>query len=390
MERPEGGREASFGRDFRVCLWATFMIQSFQSMFFMYPQVLHVQGFSLAVSGWLMSAFNLASTASRPVAGRLVERAGFRNTLVAACLGLTAFTIPLLFARSGIALFVLRLGMGFFWGVAMVGVSSYQSLAVPPERRGSAFALVSMAYVLPQLTLFVLVERFISLGYVQFFVVSVIVVDLLAAWFSLSFRGDLRTGRGEARVWGAWSDLPKVPGFWVLLGTILCWSVVNSSILQYLPMLAASRGCNASAFIAVNAAMSLVVRLLFAQAMNHMDRRIMLCGALTLMGAMTLLLLVARTNVHFIAVGAVYGFGMGFGFPAMLALMPDIFPEHLRPKGVSVSFFALDLGFIVSPFLVGYGGQLLGLDTTFALIGVTGALTVATLYFRGWRKIGAA
>ena len=30
----------------------------------------------------------------------------------------------------------------------------------------------------------------------------------------------------------------------------------------------------------------------------------------------------------------------------MLALMPDIFPEHLRPKGVSVSFFALDLGFI--------------------------------------------
>ena len=79
-----------------------------------------------------------------------------------------------------------------------------------------------------------------------------------------------------------------------------------------------------------------------------------------------------------------------FAILALLALMPDIFPEHLRPKGVSVSFFALDLGFIVSPFLVGYGGQLLGLDTTFALIGVTGALTVATLYFRGWRKIGAA
>lgn len=80
-----------------------------------------------------------------------------------------------------------------------------------------------------------------------------------------------------------------------------------------------------------------------------------------------------------------YGINMGMCFPIILALMPDIFPDRLRPKGISLCFFAIDLGFILSPFFLGYGGQIFGLANILSITGILGLLGGVLLFF-AWRR----
>jgi len=76
---------------------------------------------------------------------------------------------------------------------------------------------------------------------------------------------------------------------------------------------------------------------------------------------------------------------MGIGFPTLLALVPDVFPFSLRPKGVAVSFFAMDLGWIVSPLLVGGLGELGGLMVALGATGILGLTGGIALQIWGWK-----
>ena len=59
--------------------------------------------------------------------------------------------------------------MGLFYGVVMLAVTTYQALSIPEERRGSLYAWIAVAYVLPQLSIVPLSEFLISSISVQAF-----------------------------------------------------------------------------------------------------------------------------------------------------------------------------------------------------------------------------
>ncbi|MBN1332169.1 MAG: MFS transporter, partial [Synergistales bacterium] len=161
----------------------------------------------------------------------------------------------------------------------------------------------------------------------------------------------------------------------------------NSAALQFMPAYLNNRGLVASSFFMANAGMAMLLRIVASRIMDCLDRKAIMAFSTAWIGLVMVFLIRASTNSLVFLEGAVYGIGMGFGFPVMLALMPDIFPDDLKPKGISSSFFTMDVGFIVSPLVLGYLGNLIGLDMTLQLIGITGLLGGIMLYFFGWRPM---
>jgi len=374
---------ASYGKSFWISMAVIFLTQAFLAVFMLYPSVLRDQGFSLGLSGWLMSVFNLCSTLGRPLGARATERLGIRNTLLWTSGLVAVFTMPLAFTERPLLLLFLRGTGGVFWGISMVAISSYQGLSIPAARRGSAYAWIAVAYVLPQVTLFPLADWFASsrmlIGYFMLAAAVEAAIVLVAAPLPPVRRAE--SPEEGPKEWGRWSELPALPGFRAVLATMFLFAFVNASTLQYLPTFLAMRGYPASVFIVPNALPAIALRLVAYRIMDRIDRRRIIGGIIAAMGFILAFLPFAPERGWYVAGGLFYGVVMGMCFPIVLALMPDLFPERLRPKGISLCLFAIDLGFILSPFFLGYGGQIFGLGHTLSGAGVLGLIGGALLHF---------
>ena len=378
--------DASYRKTFLISMLVVFLTQAYMAIFMLYPSVLRSQGFSLGISGWLMSTFNLCSTLGRPLGARATERIGIRKTLIWTSGLVAVFTVPLAFTENPLLLLALRGISGAFWGISVVAISSYQGLSIPADRRGSAFAWASIAYVFPQVTLFPLADWFASSGMLLAFFALGAAVEAAIVPAGLPLPPVRREGgSGEPRPWGAWRELPSLPGFWAVLASMFLFAFVNSSTLQYLPTFLTMKGYAASVFVVPNAFMAVALRLTAFRVMDKIDRKTAIGPVISALGIVLVFLPLASSRGWFILGGLVYGVAMGMAFPIILALMPDIFPDHLRPKGISLCFFAIDLGFFLSPFVMGYGGQVRGLGKILSFMGVFGVLGGMAL-LASWRK----
>ena len=125
-------------------IWTTWAIYSYSNVFFMLAPYLTLKGFSPEFAGILVGGFYAATTLARPLGGWIAERAGIRATLIVSaflCLGVALF----MFAASSFwSLLSTRLVMGCAYGVFVVVLTTYQSLAIPEEIRWRSFALITL------------------------------------------------------------------------------------------------------------------------------------------------------------------------------------------------------------------------------------------------------
>ncbi len=380
------GHVTDYRKSFWISMAVIFLTQAYLAVFLLYPSVLRNQGFTLGISGWLMGAFNLCSTLGRPLGARATERLGIRKTLLWTSAFVALFSIPLAFTENPWLLLALRGTCGVFWGISMVAISSYQGLTIPAGRRGSAYAWIAVAYVSPQIALFPLVDWFVSSNMLIAYFLAAAAVEaaiVIAAFPLPPLEHALSTA--ERKEWGSWRELPSLPGFRVALFTMFLFAFVNASTLQYLPTLLSMKGFPASIFIVPNAATAVLLRLAAYRIMDRINRKMLIGPVLAAMGFVLAFLPFAPGRGWYVAGGIIYGINMGMCFPIILALMPDIFPDHLRPKGISLCFFAIDLGFILSPFFLGYGGQILGLANIMSITGILGLLGGVLLFF-AWQR----
>jgi MFS family permease len=116
-------------------------------------------------------------------------------------------------------------------------------------------------------------------------------------------------------------------------------------------------------------------------------RRALLSGlSIAWMGLWMIVALFVRGNGWVALCGVLYGLGMGWGFPVLLALVPDMVPRELRPKGVSVAFFAMDAGWILVPLVVGGMGTFFGPAGGMLPLGILG-LVGGVLLIRAWLRV---
>jgi len=363
----------------------TLAVQAYSTHFFYLPIALGRVGFSPAATGLLLSVFPLATTIARPAGSFITEKWGVRRSfLLAACL-LALFSLPMATSRGFQGLLVLRILTGTAYGLCMVALTAFQAMVIPEEGRGSAFSWIAAGYVLPQLFLLPLLDWVFALGFTSpyFWIIPLLAAAcVLVAWITPDLPGRLVEGR---KAWGTWAEVLGTPLLGSLLVSWVLFALANSAGLQFIPALLSERGMIPSVFIVSLATTSLVVRLAANRLMDRLPRKRMTGVSIGLIGLGTILALGCRSNLFLSGVGVLYGLGMGIGFPTLLALVPDVFPFILRPKGVAVSFFAMDLGWIVSPLLVGGMGEIVGLKFALMVTGLLGLAGGVALQIWGWR-----
>ncbi len=374
-------------KTFIVSWAATYLVQAYVSTFFLYPLFLKNSGYSFSLIGWLMSIFFIAATVARPFAGWMSEKLGIRRTFLLGALWLLAVSIPLLWVRSVAFLLLLRGLLGAGFGLCMVSITAHQALSFPEETRGNAFSLIALAYVIPQISIFPLSDLLLSSGWdLGYLVILPVLAGLtvITAFYVPDLGSAEETGREP---WGTWEELRRVRGLLPLLFSVFLFGLINSFGIQYIPPILGLQGLVPSAFLVANAVMSIIIRIAGSKLMDRISRKTFAGFTSAWLGLIILLVLTARTNPAIIGLGLAYGLGMGFGFPIHLALVPDTAPAHLRPKCVSLAFFAMDLGWILSSLGAGYIAEALGVRMLVGLFGLTGLTGGFAVYLFGWRPI---
>lgn len=354
-----------------------FALFGVSNLYYLLPQYLsHAGTGTPRQMGWIVGAFYLASTLSRPFGGALVRRLGFRRLFLWG--GLSGVAGTLGFALCGFLGFVpglmtCRVLLGVSQTLFVVGFTTYQGLVIPEASRGRAFSAIAAGGILPLLILVPLGDLFLQRGLDGAYLLLPVAVSLglLALGWKIPPL-PLRDSGGGGAFWG----ILRNPSLRLLCLSVFCFSL-GDACLVVLSSLARSRGVLASAFFMGNAAVALVLRLFASQVLDRICRR---RWAAPMAGGLAAALLGcswASDNGSMALWGALFGVAMGWGFPLHMALVADLASPEERPHAAALVWFAMGASFALVPILLGYGGEWLG--EVWAFRGFTALLLGACL-----------
>ncbi|MCF7936332.1 MAG: MFS transporter [Synergistales bacterium] len=345
----------------------TFGIFGFTQSYYLLASFLELNGVAAQTAGLIVGAYFTTSTIFRPFSGAVTERLGLRRTLLAASALCGIGALVMLVASGSIpALFASRLITGGGFSLFLVALTTYQGYAVPLHIRGSFYAVVSIGSIAPLFFVAPVSEFLLETGRTVGYLLVPLLMALVCAAMSFSLQ-PLGTATRRKEEWGSYRELFAVPGYRLLLVSAFLFALADSSIM-YLSKLAAVRGLSTSLFMICVAAGAILVRLGGRRLMDILPRALLAAPSSGLMGAAMAASPFVSSNTLFALCGVVFGAGMGYSFPVHLALIADIVPEHLQPKGTSILYFAFDISWIIVPVYMGLMEGLQGIGSAFLLL----------------------
>jgi MFS family permease len=385
-----------------VITWA---IYSYSNVFFLFAPYLTRKGFSPDDAGILVGAFYAATTLIRPVGGWIVERGGIRRTLVASacvCLGAAAFNF---FISSFQAFLAVRVAMGCAFGVFVVTLTTCQSLVIPENIRGTAFAMITLGALTCLFTVVPLADHLLARNRTTLFLsvpVAMAALCIVLSCLLPSFStppappalptppappAALNPKGPEALAWGTWRDLYGETPFWRTVTSCSLFGLCDASIVC-LPALALAMGLVPTFFVVGNGLGALAMRTLGYDFFNRRPRYVFAGPSLFVMAVFLYLTTKATTNGWLFVCGFFYGTGMGYGFPAHLALTGDLAPARLRAKMSALVYFCYDISWFIFPVYVGFATPRVGEMRAFRVLAALCVLSGVgvTVMWRAYSK----
>lgn len=339
-------------------------------------------------AGLVLSSYYASSTLSRPLVGWLVERLPFRSSFLLGASVLLACSLGLALSGPSLPrLLFWRSLMGVGASLFVVALTTYQTLRVPESHRGSSFALTSAGSIAPLVTFVPLAELFLAKGLPFAYALLPVAVSLCCLFLAFPFRGDeMPVETGERP--GSYGEIFRHRPVLTLFLSVTLFSLTDAAMLS-VTGLAHAKGLLASGFISANAAVSVLIRLTSFRLMDRLPRMSLVAPSLALTSSGLILASFAPSNALFTACGALFGLGMGFGFPMHLALIGDVAPRPLRAKTSSMVWFFMACCFSLSPLAIGHMAALSGYEGAFRLFGGSLLLAAPGLHFLLWRPLAA-
>ena len=363
-----------------------FLINCFFSSTYVLPSMLLRAGFSSWRAGVLMSVFYGAAFLSRPLASWLVERLGVKGSVLLSTLAGAAAGVAMLSSDFG-ALAASRAGLGVAASVFYVAAMAYQGLAITAEDRGRVMGLLTLASMMPQMFLVPLSEYLIDGGFERVYLLLPALILVVAAAFSLT----LKAGAGTAAVkkegdWGTWRELLSRRDTWALCASFFMVTLTATGVCQYMPTLMRSLGLRAAALTSTFSPTSVAIRLtICAWVMTKFDRRRSFSLFATVEAVALMLGARSAALPGFICAAALFGVSHGLNYPAVSALLPDVVPPRLMPKGASLFLLVHDLPPFLLPLVIGAAPASVGLGGVLFGTGALGAIAFPLIYLFLWR-----
>jgi MFS family permease len=365
-----------------------YAIHCMEQVYFIYGNVLGSYGLPPQTIGNILGAFFGAIMAARPMGGWMLENLGIRRTMTASGILAIAGCSLLYFEKSIPFLYAGRIISGAGFGIFSIGLFSFQAIRTTSKTRGAAFAITTIGGVLPMGTMTPLGELLVTGGHVKTYLAMGPVIGVICMLLGGMVKDEKPSAASSRRSWGSYGALVRNGPFVMLVITCAMMALIDASSVS-ISMMASERGLVASSFIASLSAAAVVTRLFGARVLNRLPHLLGVSPCAMLMCCAILGASAAKSNVSFLLCGILFGVGIGGGFPLMLASVSDILPEELRPKGTAVTLLLYDLGWFVTPSLIGALTPRLGLARSFtALAGAALAMLAALTVFYWAPKYG--
>ncbi|GHV51028.1 hypothetical protein FACS1894216_04270 [Synergistales bacterium] len=362
---------------FVLLLFPPFLaIHCVEQIYFVYGNVLEDFGVSLEATGWILSAYFLGVMLVRPFGGWMVENLGVRGTLTWGSALAFVGCAMLLFTRDPVLSFAGRAVSGAGFGVYTNGLFSYQAIIVPPESRTAIFAVVTSSGILPTGIITPIGEWLISRSFIMPYLAIGPILALSCWYFGVKATGGTAVKQKEQEVWGAYRDLfaSRKFVFTVLTGTLM--ACVDSTTI-IMSILASANDTFASYFFMSFAAAACVVRIPCSKLLGRLPRE--KCVALSglMMSLSVLGIALWPSSESFLVGGVFFGIGIGSGWPIFHSMISAALPVSLRPKGIATALLMYDLGWFITPIIV--GRLMVSFDISAAFIALSLAIGTAQL-----------
>ncbi|RPJ08477.1 MAG: MFS transporter [Deltaproteobacteria bacterium] len=368
-----------FSRDFVFAFLAQFAF-SF-SFFILIPTLpIYLTGQKVAdlEMGILVGAFSVSSLILRPLVGRGLSRIPERNFMAAGAVIFIFSFIAYLLAPPFWPFLIVRvfhgIGIAFFYTSAATLIANIS----PDAYRGRSLSYFFLAYnfafaVAPSFGMFVM-----NLSSFTF---------LFLVCSGISFCSLILTTRLRRREVSPSGDLsPEGRSFLsrkALPPSIMAFftHIIWGALTAFFPVYAVDQGVsNPGIFFATFAVMLILGRTVGASILDRYQReKILLPCVITYIIAMVLLAF-SKTLPMFILVGAIWGAGNAFVFPALVAYTIDLAGASRGPA-MGTFTAACDLGVGLGAMVMGLILRLTSFPTMFLSLALVGAINLGYLLF---------
>ncbi|MCL1940936.1 MAG: MFS transporter [Synergistaceae bacterium] len=349
----------------------TWAIYCYSNAYFFMPVYLGLHQFPKELTGILVGAFYAATTLVRPFGGFITERAGIKRTLIISAVSCICAATLKFFTLSFAPLLLIRILMGCSFGIFIVALTTYQSLVIPEESRGVAFAYISIGSLGCLATVVPLADLLLSYQCEKFY----LSLPIISAFFCMILSIKLPPlpenvkKTTENQEWGTWGELYENTPFWRIAASNALFNLCDAANI-YLPAFAIAMKLVPSSFSVAVAIGAFTVRTLGGKIFTIFPRYALAGPSLFTMALSLILSAYATNNALFFMCGLLFGAGMGYGYPAQLSLIGDLAPAKLRAKLSSLVHFCIDISWFLIPLYMGFATPHIGEVGAFKLLSI--------------------
>ncbi|TAL10494.1 MAG: MFS transporter [Chloroflexota bacterium] len=327
--------------------------------------------------GLVIGSFSVSSLLLRPFAGRWADTGGRRRLLIIGAALQVVAAAGHLVADSIALLIVMRLLLGAAEALFFVAALAAATDLAPEHRRGEALSLISTSLYLGVAVGPVLAEWLNGRGGFSFVWIAATVISVLAVAASGISRETLPPA--ERRVAGAAGSLLHrrgiIPGLLVLCGA---WGM--GAYFAFLPLMAEQRGLDGvGGYLAAFALVVIGLRLVGARLPDQVGAARLSGTALVLSAVGLAVIGLLPTEAGLWIGSAIFGAGVAFTFPAIVAMSVQGVAPAERGAIVGTTSLFLDVAFGVSPAVLGLMAGLTGYGPTFLVSALIAAAASAYL-----------
>jgi MFS family permease len=321
---------------------------------------LQTLGIPADLRGLVIGSYSLTAMLLYLLVSPFLTPANAARTMLMGIAVVTLCGISYLFVYSFWGLLGLRIMNGFGQFLMSAGAMTIFVSIIPKEKSGQAFAIYSVAILLPFAAVPTVMDALAFLiptpphGYA-----GATATLIPAVWIVLHIRRRHleQSGMVEKRHLPAWSDIraniTQVPiALLLLLNAIY---IINwSSMFFLIKGFADEQGIiNVGSFFAVQTGLMIAFRLLGGRLFDAFDkaRVVVATFAVIAIGHLALDNLPGAWAISLVAI--IFGVGMGMGQPAFQGLMFEVSPPRFRPLNANLILFATQAGFFLGPVLGG-------------------------------------
>ncbi|MEG1913094.1 MAG: MFS transporter [Cloacibacillus sp.] len=353
----DSGRQSKRKKIVLLALGFFFMF-GYSNVSYLLPIYYANVGFTQAQSGLLVSAFYFATLIFRLLLGSLLVRSGFKRFFAIGGALTVAASLWIVFAgNSFVCAFAARFMLGAGTAFSQIALATYQSLAFDEKERGFAFSLIMAGGLAPMMTVVPFADWLLSHGHFTSYILipmSLAAAMALLTVFVLKTEDvALETPKNNGNIFKGIADCFKIPGLSLALFSMFLFSLTDAAS-AFMASMTSSYGLMASYFLSTNAVIGVAVRLFFGKVLDRYPRKKLSVPIIAGMSLMLLFASIHPSRASLMALGLLFGVGMGFGFPLHLALVSDNAPKRVQPQAIALMWFFTALDFALVPLATSY------------------------------------